>query len=240
MELSPIEILNGTLGWIYVIISILVGIKLISNYFKEKNNIYIYVGLTWIGLSTLWLAASISFLSAILTGNGLPEVPYFLIGVSSIPLTLFIWMTAFSKLIYEEYKRKIQIAFAIYGAIFEIVFLFFLFTDYSKIGVLKTPIDTDWGIFMQFYLIATIFIGVITGGLFAQKSMKSPNSEVKLRGKLIVMAFFTWAFGSIIDTIFEVPLIRALALIFLILSSFLFYFAFNLPKWMKKVLLKQS
>ena len=122
MELNSIEITNGIFGYIYVVVSIIVAFRLISKYFKEKNSTYIYVGLTWIGLSTLWLAASISFLIFLLSGKPLTPFLYFFIGVSFIPLFLLIWMTAFAMLIYEDYKKIIQIIFAIYGIFFEVIF----------------------------------------------------------------------------------------------------------------------
>ena len=70
-------------------------------------------------------------------------------------------------LIYEDYKKIIQTIFAIYGIIFEVIFLYFLFTDTTAIGVQRTPIDTDWSLFMTGYLILVILIGVITGLFFA-------------------------------------------------------------------------
>ena len=127
MQLNTIELINGIFGCIYVVVSIIVGLRLIFKYFKEKNSTYIYVGLTWIGLSTLWLAASISFLIFLLSGKPLAPFFYFFIGVTFILLFLLIWMTAFAMLIYEDYKKIIQIIFAIYGIIFEVIFLYFLY-----------------------------------------------------------------------------------------------------------------
>ena len=78
-----------------------------------------------------------------------------------------------------------------------------------------------------------ILIGVITGLFFAIKSMKAPNEEIKLRGKFILVAFLFWALGSALDAIIELPLIRTLAIAILIISAILWYFAFNLPKFLK-------
>ena len=234
MVLESIEIINGFLGIIYVIVSLVIGIRLMTKYFQNKNTIFIYVGLTWIGLSTLWLAASISFILALTTGDWLPPIPYFLIGVSLIPFFLFMWMIAFSSLVFEYYKNIFLGVFAIFCMIIEVIFFYLLFTDHSMIGIQNTPIDTDWGIFMTIYLILVIIIALITGGLFSYKSIISENPEIRLRGKVILISFIIWALGSIIDTIFEFPLMRTLAIILLIVASFLWYFAFNLPKFLKK------
>ena len=137
-------------------------------------------------------------------------------------------------LIYEDYKKIIQIIFAIYGVIFEVIFLYFLFTDTTAIGIQNTPIDTDWSLFMTIYFISVILIGVITGLFFGLKSMKAPTEEIKLRGKFIFIAFIVWALGSALDAIIELPLIRTLAIVLLIVSSILWYFAFNLPKFLKE------
>ena len=238
MELEPIEMINGIFGWIYVILSICVGIQIIHIYFKKKDRVYIYIGLTWIGLSTLWLAASISFLLAITTNQIFPPIPYFLIGVAPIPFFLFMWITGFSNLVYKSHKKIIQIIFGIYGILFETIFLYLLFTDPSRIGTLLTPIDTEWGLFMTVYLLLIIVIAIVTGTLFSIRSIESSSPEIRLRGKLLLLAFSIWALGSIIDTIFDYPIIRLLALIVLIIASFLFYITFNLPRFLREKISK--
>ncbi|KKN20583.1 hypothetical protein LCGC14_0933960 [marine sediment metagenome] len=172
-----------------------------------------------------------------ITTKKIPEILYFLIGVTLIPWFILIWITAFGIILAEKQKILIQMIFLIYGSIFELIFLTLLFINPELIGEITTSIDTEWSLFIVSYLVS---IAIITGSLFAKKSLKSVNLEVRLRGKLLFMALIVWAFGSIIDTLFEVPIVRLLALIFLIGSSILFYFAFNLPNWLKKLVIKQS
>ena len=91
---------------------------------------------------------------------------------------------------------------------------------------------------------------VITGVIFAQKSVKLEDREVRLKGKLLRAAFITFAVAAILDsllgTIFENPADPLLAImvvvvrILLILSALEFYGGFLLPRWMKEIFMKKE
>jgi hypothetical protein len=90
------------------------------------------------------------------------------------------------------------------------------------------------------FLIIFLLIVVVTGFLFANLSLKSKDPEVKLKGKLLVIAYITFAVGALLDS--SLPLNEVLIIItrlILILSSFFWYGGFLLPKWLKKYLLKK-
>ena len=94
--------------------------------------------------------------------------------------------------------------------------------------------------FTTILMLTLIVIVLITGLKFAWESIKSDNPEVNLKGKFLVVAFILFILGANLEiliplTEFTVVLVR----IILIASSFTFYIGFLLPKWVKKILLKE-
>jgi len=53
--------LTGAFNLIFVIISIIVGLKILSKYFEFEKRYYIYIGITWIGISTPWMRGALAF-----------------------------------------------------------------------------------------------------------------------------------------------------------------------------------
>ena len=47
MALQPIDIANGVFSLIFVLISILIGLTIISKYFKYKRRTYLLIGMTY-------------------------------------------------------------------------------------------------------------------------------------------------------------------------------------------------
>ena len=239
MALQPIEILNGILSLIFVIISTYIGLRIASKYLKHKQITLILVGISWIGVSSLWIAPSISIVLALSTGEGLTPFMYFFIANALIPFYLFIWITAITEFMYKDKQKIILLITAIIGTIVEILFLYLLFTDIGAIGELSGPVDTDWGLFMTVYYLLVIVIMVITGTLFGRESLKSDNPETKLKGKFILAAFYIWLLGCLFDTLSAISImVLVMARILLIISSLLFYLGFILPDSVKKQYLK--
>jgi len=61
MELEFVEILQAIFSTIFIIISIIVALLLISKYFIHKERNLLLVGITWLGITTPWLSGVISF-----------------------------------------------------------------------------------------------------------------------------------------------------------------------------------
>ena len=241
MQLEPILFLNGLLSLIFVITSTYVGIRIASKYIKYKQTNLILVGFSWIGISSLWIAPSISFILVIMTGRGLTPFLYFFIANAFIPLYVFIWMIVVTEFLQKENQKIILIICAIIGTIVEIFFFYFLFTAPSIIGELQGPLDTKWGLFMVVYYILVIIIMLITGTLFARASFKSPDPEIKLKGKFLMAAFYTWGIGCLLDTISSLSIIiLIMARIILVLSAIQFYWGFFLPNFIKKIFLNKN
>jgi hypothetical protein len=234
-----VVILNGVFSLVFVAISLLVGFIILSKYFKYKERVYFLVGSTWVLISTPWWPSSLSFLVALSNGVGITPKVYFLIGNILVPLAVALWLLAFTEFLYTEKRKLILSVFTIIGLTFEVIFLVILFLNPDFIGELNPPVDVNYKSFIMIFLISFLIIVVVTGFLFANLSLKSKDPEVKLKGKLLIIAYISFSVGALLDS--SIPLNEVLIIItrlILILSSFFWYAGFLLPKWLKRYLLK--
>ncbi|MFX1427940.1 MAG: hypothetical protein ACFFBE_15910 [Promethearchaeota archaeon] len=241
MSLSFIDTLNGVFSLVFVAISLFVGFIILSRYFKYKERIYLLVGATWVLIASPWWPSSLSFLIALSNGVGITPEAYFLIGNLLVPLAVALWLLAFTEFLYTEKRKLILSVFIIIGLIFEVLFLTFLFVNPDFIGELNGPVDVNYKSFILIFLISYLLIVVITGFLFANLSLKSKDREVKLKGKLLIIAYISFSVGALLDS--SLPLNEIIIIItrlVLILSAFCWYGGFLLPRWLKKYLLKKN
>ncbi len=252
MTLELVDYLQGSFSLIFVIISLIIGITIISKYFKYKNRLLILVGISWIGVGNPWMPDSISFLMNIFIEESLPIEWYFIIGNCFIPVALLTWLIAYTDMIRKKAQKKVIIITIVLSIIFEIVFFTLFFIDIELIGVINPirPFTVDFGIFITIYLMIVILAMLVTGVIFAQKSVKSEDREIRLKGKLLRAAFITFTIAAIFDSllgaIFEDPTDPLLSVmvvvirILLIFSSLEFYGGFLLPRWMKEIFTKKE
>jgi hypothetical protein len=242
MVLDAIQILNGTLSLIFVVISVIIGIMFLIKYQKYKNMIILLVGLVWLGIVSSWYASSTSFLVALFTGGtGYMEIPqvYFIIGITPLPITAYLWIVAFTNLLYQDKKKIIRIVFALIGIIFEIIFFTLLILSPSLVGVVTSPVDAEYDLLITIYQAFLVILVLTSGYLFAKESIKDESPEINLKGKFLLAAFFSFVIGSILEIIsgFSI-LILVIARIILISSAIEFYMGFLLPERVKNFFLK--
>ncbi len=244
MILTPDQILNGVFSLIFVVISIFIGFTIISKYPKSKNRTVILVGLVWLGIVSSWYASSSSFLVALITGGGgfMSAPPcYFIIGAAPLPITAFIWMVAFTDLLYRDKKKIILLIIGITGIIFEIALFTLLLIDYDLVGTVSSPVDAEYEFFVTSYQIFLVILVLVSGILFALESLKSDTPEIKLKGKLLLAAFLSFVIGSILEILSGISnAILIIARLLLISSSIEFYGGFILPRWMEKLFLSNK
>ena len=251
MVLELVDYLQGSFSLIFTIISLIIGFSILIKYFQYKSRLYILVGLTWIGVATPWFPDSISFIMNIFFQTSLSIDWYFIIGNVTMPIALLLWLIAYTDMINKKNQKVILILAVFYGIIFEIVFFYLLITDKNQIGIINPlrPFTVEFGIFITIFLMIVIVILLVTGLTFAQKSVKSEDRDVRLKGKLLRAAFITFTLAAILDsllgTIFEVPTDPLLAImvvitrILLMISALEFYGGFILPKWMHDIFAKK-
>jgi hypothetical protein len=250
-----VDILQGSLSLIFVIISFIIGFTIISKYGKNKNRLYILVGLTWFMLSTLWLPEAISFLMSLFIQQTLAIELYFILGNVFVPIAVFTWVYAYTDMISKDKQKLILILVLIFGIVFEVFFFYNFFLDINLIGVISPlrPFSADLGYFLAILLLISFLILFVTGFKFARKSIKSENKDVRLKGELLQFAFVAFTIAAVLEKtarsillgiVFTDPTnpVLSIALVvdrlLLILSAIAFLGGFLLPNWMKKILTK--
>ncbi|TXT67630.1 MAG: conserved membrane protein of unknown function [Promethearchaeota archaeon] len=232
--LTTQEIVNGIFSLLIVILSVSIGSYIASKYFKYDDKIFLYIGISWIGLNQGWYPSCISFLTTIISGMPIPDPLYFLIGNIGVPPLAFIWMIAMTDLMFEKRKTGILSIYGVFVAIYEIILILFLFIDPTLIGETTSAVDVKYSSFFGLYLIAIILIIMITGILFAAKSIKSENVGNRLKGKFLLIGFITYFIGAMADALLNLniillPIIRIVS----IFSGFMFYLGWILPDSIK-------
>ena len=209
-------------------------------YRKTKERTYIFFGLTWIGVVEAYYAVSISFIFALYKGVGLAPEIYFLIGIPFYPITSVLWITAFTDILYKDKQRIFQLIFLIIGITFEIIFFYLLFTAPQYLGTLLSPVDSKFGLIVTIYILFLLCVIFSTGVILAISSIKSDDPRYKLRGKFLLVTLITFVTGAALDAAIELNIITLIIIrLILITSAFEFYCAFILPKWLRKIALKE-
>ncbi len=240
--LELVELLQGGFALIYFIITLIVGLKIASRYFENKNIEYLLIGITWIGLAMVWSSDAFNFvLIVLLNSDPLSSEAYLIIGIGFIPVYVLCWLYAFTELLYKNYQKKIVLLSFIYLLIYEAFFWYFLFSDISILGTFKGPFYIEYNYFVIITSILVILIFIITATKFSLASLKSENPEHVLRGKLLLVAVYSFAIAALLDSSIPLsPLIVVITRLILITSSIEFYMAFVLPKWVKNLFIKEN
>ncbi|TFG15960.1 MAG: hypothetical protein EU531_07805 [Promethearchaeota archaeon] len=240
--LSPFEVLYGAMTFIGVVISVLLGILIAFKYFKFKKIDFLLVGLTWIFLVSPYWSDAIQFIAITMFGIELnPNLYYFIANAFIAPIHV-VWIYAISDFLFPIRKKALVAIFSIEAIAFEALFLGMFFLDPALIGDQKSWFVVEWAIWIQIYLLASITLFLITGFLFAGRSLKSPNKDLKLKGKFLIVAFLCFTVAAVIDVVgAETPneLAIFLARTFLIVSSICFYIGFIMPRFIKGLFIQE-
>jgi hypothetical protein len=252
MALELVDILQGSFSLIFVIISLVIGITILSKYSENKSRLYVLVGLAWIGVANPWFPDSISFVMNILFQQSLAVGWYLIIGNVFIPIALICWLVAYTDMINKKKQKLIVSLTILLSILFEIAFFVIFSIDMDQIGVIvpARPFTVEFGLFITIFLLLVILVMLITGIKFAQKSVRSKEKEIRVKGKLLRAAFITFTIAAIMDSllgmIFEDPTDPLLAImvvitrLLLISSALEFYGGFILPKWMHDIFMKRD
>ena len=242
--MAPLELLdiaNGIFGLIFIIISMIVGFSIIAKYLKNKNINLLYVGITWLFVCSAWWGVSTSFIVALFNGGeGLPLVAILLINFMPLPIGLLSWMMAFTNFLYKEKQKIILLAIIAFIVFFYSIFLWLVFTDATQVATKISAVDTQSeNPMMVICLLGFILILLCTGVIFSIKTIKLDDPEMKLKGKLLLIAFPAFSISALMDAAIETTAVTLVIFrVLLIISAILFYGGFILPDWMKKLFKK--
>ena len=157
------------------------------------------------------------------------------------PLAIILWLLAFTDFLLTEKRKLILLVSTIIGIIFEVIFYTLLFINPVLIGTPNSPVDVSYKFFIIIFLVLFILIIVISGLLFARLSLKSDDPEVKLKGKLLVIAFIAFFLGALLDSSIRLNEIGVIFVRLILIASAIFWYGgFLLPHWMKKLFLKKK
>ncbi|MHA1725316.1 MAG: hypothetical protein ACTSXH_10810 [Promethearchaeota archaeon] len=212
-----------------------------SKYFTYKVKVSIPVGLTWIFLSTAWWGAAISFVLYLIATTTLNLFYYLLVDNIFLPIALLCWMHSFATIIYPQVKRKLMMIYSVICIPYEILLISFLIIDPEIVGTKEGIFNSSNNLFVLVFLLFSIASALITGVLFALKSMQSEDPTIQWKGKFLLLAFIFFTSAGLLDAGIPtnaVTLIIARSI--LISSTFLFYLGFFLPEKLTNKLLKKE
>jgi len=130
--------------------------------------------------------------------------------------------------------------------IFEISFIYFLFTDPIIIGKISGYFDPNYGLFVRAYESSLLIVIIITGTLFSRETIKAEDKETKLKGYFILVAIYLFIIGGVLDIIAllnfptsESIILMVIARAVLISCAIEFYIGLTMPKRIRKFILKE-
>jgi hypothetical protein len=240
-NLTELDVLNGIFTSIFVFVSIIVALKILTKYFEHKRKELITVGLAWIAISTPWWGNSFSFLLYILMGYRLDLVTYLFIENIFIPLGLIFWIYSFCTLGYPRLVKKMTILFCIICIPFELFLITMLIVNPQAIGSLEGMFDAHHTIISNLFRVFAILTVLITGILFSKISFKSEDLTVRWKGRFFLIGIVSFTMGALLDAILILdPIPLVIIRLLLISSSFEYYLGFFLPDRIAKILIRQK
>ena len=241
-DLTQTDVLYGSLSLILVIVSTVVGLRIISKYFTYNEKTLLTVGLTWVFVTSAWWVSAFQFVIIALFNYKFTPYLYLLIENAFTPFAVIFWIYSFCALMRLKSEKIIVSIYVVICALFEVILFTFLSIDTELVGTgieegIFTSKLTDFFIGFQIFAILTI---VITGIIFSRKSLQSEKPEIKWKGVFLLIAFLSMTIGAALEAVFllgplELILVRAL----LISGSIEFYCGFFLPKSVAKLLIKE-
>ena len=239
--LSQENIIIASFTLLFVIISLIVGVKISLKYFSLRAKELILVGIAWICLSSPWWSAPFSFLTYVFFGVVWEIHVFFIIGNIFIPVALISWIYAFAKMAYDKVKTKLLIIYSIICTAFLIFFLLFMVIDVNLIGEFDGTFDARYVSFTRIFQAFAILSALLTGVLFALKSFKSGDATIRWKGRFLLIAFISFSAAAILDSGFALGIIGVIIIRLLLISSAIeYYLGFLLPDRIAKWLIRND
>ena len=244
MGLTPTDILSGTLGLSMVLISILLGVIVLSKFFKTKNKNFLLLGINLMFLGSGWFGTSTSFIIALIYGNnGLALETILLLNFIPLPLGLMCWIGFYTNVLMKEKQILFLLIMLAITVFFYIVFFIAMAIDVNLIAFKLSPVDTTSGTdkFLAIYIVIFIAVLLITGLHFSLQTIKYENVETKIKGKFLLIAFPSFTLGALLDsTLPSTDITIVIFRLILISSSIEFYIGYLLPNWIKKRITREA
>jgi hypothetical protein len=239
MGLNAINFTNGLFSLITVSTAFIIGLTITRKYFQYRGKEFLYIGLGWMGIFQPWYPSAVVFVLSIFNiTEGIDPRIYMLIGNIGIPVTGFLWFMGITELVYKNKRIFIVGSIVSFTIVADIIIGYFLLTDYGSLGKIVGILNAEYEIMMVIYLMIVNILVAISGILLGRESLHSENSIIQWRGKLIISASICYSVGAFLDSgaVSIFPELVLVTRLILILSSFLFYFGFLMPKFIENIL----
>ena len=229
MQLTAELVINGLFSILLIVVFVVVGFKILLKYKEYKKKIFFLTGIAWIGISEPWWPSATGFLMVLITGGGLSLEAYLILNNMFLPIFLFSWLMAVTEMVQTKRRVLILIVYLLIALILETLMIYYLITDISKLAVMVSPVDIDFGFITILHLAFNLIVFMISGILFSLKTLNLEDSENKLRGKFLLLAFILFLIGALLEIVITLPPNR----IIILSSAIIFYIGFMMPKGIK-------
>lgn len=229
-DLTQLEILYRTFTLIFVVISLILGIKILSKFFIHKRKELITVGFSWIFLTSPWWGVAVSFLLYILFDYIIENIIFLILANVFVPVALICWIYSFCQLVYPQLKKNLMSIYLVICIPYEIFLIFFIFTHPDIVGTFERTFYLQPNIYTLIFQAFAILTALITGILFTKQSLRSDDKKVRWKGKFLSIAFISFTVSALLDAIIPAnPIVLVLMRLILISSAIEYYFGFFLP-----------
>lgn len=239
--LTELQIFQGFIGLVSLIITFIIALKIISKYFTYKQIELLTIGLMMIFISSAWWGSNIAFVLYVFFNIEISDVLYIFISFGFIWISLLLWMYSFAHLVYPQSKRKIVSIFFVISVLYMTFFIIFLTTNTSLIATRVGLLDTESGLYVFIFALFNLTISLITNIIFLKHCLKSNDSKIRWKGKLIFISLIIYIIGSIFDSSATInPIALFIVRMILTLSSILSYIGWVMPDRIARWLVKEE
>ncbi len=236
-DLDGSQLLQGTLGFIWVCFAIFIGIRIIIKAIKLKRKELVTVGMSYVLLSSAWWGIAVQFISFGFFSQWLSVEAYIFIANFFIPIAIVCWMYSFTIMVNPKLTKKFLAVFIPYSVIWELIIIVFCFVDVSVLGSIDASnFDSSHGPIFKYIVVVSTLSFVISGIYFSLKSMSLNDPEIKWKGRFLLFAWIAFGLGAALDSFLQDPAegIIVVIRVILIASAYLYDLGFFLPKFIKK------
>ncbi len=235
-------LISAIFSLVLIVVFFAIGIKIMMKYRISKTRSLIFMGLAWIGLSLLWWSSFLTVFVVLvnISSNGLTPELYIFFTLFFIPFTGFFYITAITDLTIEKAQRYLQLFVIIFGGFCGILCVYLIFSGNTAILITKIdPYMVRYEDMTIILLSINLAFFLLLGMFFAIQTFRSDNPEIRLKGKILIIAYGIFTVGGIMDML-PFPLLNYVERLVVTISAIVFYWGFTLPEWIKKLFLKPS
>ena len=243
MILSFELMLLGIVTTIYLITLASIGIKMGLTYFKGKNSVFIYAGISVFGTALPWSAPTVYFLSLVFFDDVPPMEVYFLLMGGFLPIASITWMITILDL-FEVNPTKgkyLKVFFITFWLIIEVIYLTLVFTDTTLLGTLEdNKIVINLAPFAQVFLLIALAQMLITTYMLGIYYWRSDRKKIKVQGKIITFALCLFLIAGLLEIFIPTIAMNIVARILVMIYAFVYYGGFMMPEWLERLLIKEK